>query len=147
MLMLINELTPEQAALGLSGYENRETIISKWKAQKEADQNETEALINARDMFIQEAVMNIQLGREELGMADADYCAMIKNAGIEIDCAEKLQRIINEKSRRGETSREHKLEAVAGGVELVSDVICKSPRTGYASKIGGIFRKIFSVKK
>lgn len=144
MSKLFEEFTPDELQMGLDSWANRERPWSKYVDAYEASKQETESLRQARDLFITESVQNIMTGRaNDLGMADADYSQMIKNAALEAEAAEKFERMLQNKINTKLTLSEHVGRAAEGVGEFVTDVVMKSPKGAFAKKVGQIVGKIF----
>lgn len=148
MKKLIEEFTPDELQMGLDSWANRERPWSRFTDAYEASKQETESLRQARDLFITESVQNILTGRaNELGMADADYSQMIKNAALEAEAAEKFERMLQNKINTKLSLSEHIGRAAEGIGEFATDVIMKSPKGAFAKKVGQIVGKIFGKLK
>ena len=142
--MKIKELNENDMIAVIEAYENRPYFMKSFKEVVKRDHEEAEYIRKARNEFIREATANILVGRENgLGMADEDYCRMIKNAQLEIDAAEKLDRILNNRFNQLNNVTDHIADAAGGTAEFATDVVLKSPTFGFAKNVGRIARKIF----
>lgn len=128
-------------------YENRTTFWKNFKEVAHREREETRNIKEARNLFINEACQNILVGRREnMEMDDEAYSRMIKNAQLEIDAAEKLDRILNNRFNQFDNITDKVADAAGGVGEMVSDVILKTPTYAFSSKVGGIVRRIFGGK-
>lgn len=137
------KMTEDELIIAYDAYCNRSTVFRNFKACFEREREETRVIREARNLFISEASQNLLVGRREnLEMDSPEYMRMIKNAQLEIDAAEKLDRMLNNELNRLNLISDNIATSAEGVGEFISDIILKSPSYQLSSKVGVICGKM-----